>query len=238
MTTIEEKKFQRFKFLKTVYEASKGDEHNWVDMWKIGNYLSLDRETTEQVTQYLIGEGLIAFQALGGVIGITHRGIIEIEDALSTPDRATRYFPPVNIINVGQMINSQIQQSSAEANQTQQVEVKSIDIEHLIREMKDAATQILTKDVTALKGFSERQIKNIAQQAAFIEQGISSGEITAATKDFFLDNLKDMVRNFIRTLQGLAIVTIEKLWNAIIGVIWKAIGTATNITLSEIGSFA
>jgi len=87
----------------------------------------------------------------------------------------------------------------------------SLDVEILVSEMKSAASQILSKDVATLKGFSERQIKNIAAQAAFVEQGIVSGEITAATKDFFLDNLKDMVRNFIRTLQGLAIITIEKL---------------------------
>jgi ABC-type iron transport system FetAB ATPase subunit len=113
----------------------------------------------------------------------------------------------------------------------------SLDVDILVSEMKSAASLILTKDIATLKGFSERQIQNIAAQAAFVEQGILSGEITPATKDFFLDNLKDMVRNFIRTLQGLVIVTIEKLWNAIVGVIWKAIGAATGLKLPEIGPF-
>ena len=114
----------------------------------------------------------------------------------------------------------------------------SLDMDILVSEMKSAASLILTKDVATLKGFSERQIKNIAAQAVFVEEGIITGEITAATRDFFLDSLKDLVRNFIRTLQGLVIVTIEKLWNAIVGVIWKAIETATGISLPEIGSFA
>jgi hypothetical protein len=37
--------------------------------------------------------------------------------------------------------------------------------------------------------------------------------------------------NFAKTLRGLLMVTIEKVWNAIVGVIWKAIETATGIAL-------
>ena len=114
----------------------------------------------------------------------------------------------------------------------------SLDVDTLVSEMKSAASQILTKDVATLKGFSERQIISIAAQAALVEEGILTGEITEATRDFFLDSLKDMVRNFIRTLQGLVMLIIEKLWNAIVGVIWKAIETATGISLPAIGSFA
>jgi hypothetical protein len=37
--------------------------------------------------------------------------------------------------------------------------------------------------------------------------------------------------NFVKTLRGLLMVTIEKVWNAIVGVIRKAIATATGIAL-------
>jgi hypothetical protein len=43
-----------------------------------------------------------------------------------------------------------------------------------------------------------------------------------------------MAQNFVNTLQGLAKVTIEKVWNAMVGVLWGAIGTATGIDLPAI----
>ena len=108
----------------------------------------------------------------------------------------------------------------------------AIDVSELVENMKMAASQVLNKDVTTLRGFSERQIKAIAQQAAFVEAGILNGGITDETREFFLDSLEDMVLNFVKTLRGLLMVTIEKVWNAIVGVIWKAIESATGISLT------
>lgn len=107
-----------------------------------------------------------------------------------------------------------------------------INVDQLVSDMKDAATRILDKDVTTLRGFSERQIKAIAIQAQFVAQGIASGQITNETDDFFLDGLEDMAQNFARTLRGLWIVTIEKVWNAIVSVLWKAIDAATGLNIS------
>ena len=109
-----------------------------------------------------------------------------------------------------------------------------INIPQLIADMEDAATQILNKDVTTYRGFSERQIKFIAQQTEFVAAGIASGGITDETKDFFLDSLEDMALNFAKTLRGLLMVTIEKVWNAIVGVLWKAIETATGIGIAPV----
>lgn len=107
----------------------------------------------------------------------------------------------------------------------------AIDVAQLIRDINNAASTVLNKDVATLRGFSERQVKAIAQQAALVEAGILNGGITDETRDFFLDSLEDMALNFVKTLRGLLMVTIEKVWNAIVGVIWKAIETATGIAL-------
>ena len=109
----------------------------------------------------------------------------------------------------------------------------AIDVAQLVEDIKDAASQVLNRDVTTLRGFSERQVKAIAQQTAFVEAGILTGEITEETRDFFLDSLEDMALNFVKTLRGILMVTIEKVWNAIVGVIWKAIETATGIALPK-----
>lgn len=106
-----------------------------------------------------------------------------------------------------------------------------INVEQLLADIKGVATQILKKDITTVRGFSDRQIKAIAQQASYVAAGIAAGEITEETRDFFLDGIEDMAKNFVKTLRGLTTVTIEKIWNGVVGVIWKAIGAATGIEL-------
>ncbi|WP_217651500.1 hypothetical protein [Chitinimonas taiwanensis] len=106
-----------------------------------------------------------------------------------------------------------------------------IDLSQLIADMKAAASQALGNDVSVLRGFSERQLQAIAQQADFVASGILSGQISAETRDFFLDSLEDMTLNFVRTLRGLLMVTIEKVWNAMVGVIWQAISKVTQLVL-------
>lgn len=106
-----------------------------------------------------------------------------------------------------------------------------IDVAKLAKEIEEAASEVLEKDVSSIRGFSARQVNAIAQQAAFVAAGIANGEITDATKDFFLDSIEDMVMNFARTLRGLVTVTIEKVWNAVVAVIWRAIEGATGLSL-------
>ena len=106
-----------------------------------------------------------------------------------------------------------------------------INVDQLVGDIKKAASGVLEKDVSTLRGFSDRQVKAIAQQAKLVAAGIASGEITEMTRDFFLDGLEDLARNFANTLRGIMLVTIEKVWNAIVGVLWKAISSATGLVL-------
>jgi len=108
----------------------------------------------------------------------------------------------------------------------------AIDTAVLVSEIKNAATGILNQDVTELRGFSERQVEALAKQADLIAKGIKSGDIDDDLREFFLDSLEDMALNFAKTLRGLVMVTIEKVWNAVVGVIWKSIEAATGIGLS------
>ena len=107
----------------------------------------------------------------------------------------------------------------------------AIDIDQLISDMKAAASGILNTDVSTFRGFSERQLKAIAQQAALVATGIATKQITEETEQFFLDSLEDMALSFAKTLRGLNMVTIEKVWNAVVGVLWNAISKAANVVL-------
>jgi len=107
----------------------------------------------------------------------------------------------------------------------------AINVNQLISDIKVAATGVLESDVSTFRGFSERQLEAIAKQTEFVAAGIATGQITAETRDFFLDSIEDMALSFAQSLRGLLTVTIEKLWNAVIGAIWKAINTAVNLAL-------
>jgi len=52
------------------------------------------------------------------LISITHEGIKEVEQALSEPKEPTAHFLPVNVISIGHMEGSQIQQATSESTQT------------------------------------------------------------------------------------------------------------------------
>jgi hypothetical protein len=119
--TVEELREARFRFLKALYDAVGGSLWTWPEMHELGASLGFDHELTGRVTDYLSGEGLVQYRALGGIISITHEGIRQVEDAMSHPDRPTRYFPAVNVIHIGSMVNSSILQASPGATQTVQV---------------------------------------------------------------------------------------------------------------------
>ena len=107
----------------------------------------------------------------------------------------------------------------------------SINTAQLVIDMKAAASAQLNADVSAFRGFSERQLEAIAQQTEFVAIGIATKQISDATKDYFLDAIEDMSLNFVKTLRGLLLASVEKVWNAIVGVVWKALSQATGLVL-------
>jgi len=123
---INELKAARFRFLNHLYELTGGDEMKLYQQSEIGQDLGFDEQLTDLIGQYLKNEGLIEYHAFGPMIGITHDGVSEIEDALSNPDQSSQYFPPVvNIISINHMEGSQIQQGTTQSTQTQSLDINN-----------------------------------------------------------------------------------------------------------------
>lgn len=122
-TPLEGKRKRRLEFMNALYELTNGSRTASVNMWALGEQLGWERSAVDGTVEYLEGEGLLEFVALGGELVITHLGVLEVEQALGEPDQGTEHFPPFNFIHVGSMVGSVIQQSSPGA--TQQVEVPS-----------------------------------------------------------------------------------------------------------------
>lgn len=107
----------------------------------------------------------------------------------------------------------------------------SLNVNQLVADIKDAASTVISHDVAEIRGFSERQVTALAKQAQLIASAIVDKEIGEDLTDYFLDSLEDMALNFAKTLRGLLAVTIEKVWNAVVGVIWGAIESVTGLPL-------
>lgn len=110
--TLEDKRRRRLQFMKALYEKTDGRELAMVDMWELGDELGFSREDTGATAEYLVGEFLMEYAALGGAISITHLGVREVEESMQNPDSPTQHFPPINVIQIGYMANSSIQQGS------------------------------------------------------------------------------------------------------------------------------
>lgn len=107
----------------------------------------------------------------------------------------------------------------------------SIDVNQLLAGIKTAISGVIEKDITTIQGYSERQLAAMAQQAKWIAASSLAGDLTPDMRDFFLNTLKDSATNFVNTLKGLAIITIEKVWNALVGALWGAINSAIGTVL-------
>ena len=94
-------------------------------MWEIGEKIGTGGPSsieTVNIVNWLVAEELIKCRANGGIIGLTHRGIREVEDARRYPNLPTEHFFPNTINNVinnyGTMYNLTIQQGTSNSNQT------------------------------------------------------------------------------------------------------------------------
>jgi hypothetical protein len=140
-------KQKRFLFLKELYERVDGDSSTSININTLGNILGFNRTETARIFIYLKEEGLAEPKAMGGAIGITHQGVIEVEKAFSNPDESTTYFPPVNIIQVEKMVNSQIQQNTSKSTQTVSFSTNDLEkIKNFISELSDGLPDLNLSD--------------------------------------------------------------------------------------------
>jgi hypothetical protein len=128
---FDEIRAQRFAYLRAVYDETDGTADRMVQMNEIGGTLGLDDELTDKIVNYLIGENLLEWAALGGLIELTHWGLKEVEEVLSAPQQPTEHFLPLvvaeNVLQIGSMTNSQVQQRTSGSIQT----LTSVDVDGL-----------------------------------------------------------------------------------------------------------
>lgn len=142
MTSIEELQKRRFQYLELAYKKSGGSSYKHLSMWDLGKDLGFDRNEAETICEYLAGENLLEHRTVGGGIAITHYGIREIEAALSRPSQPTHYFPPVNIIHIHRMEQSQIQQGTVQSSQSGTFSFNIATVQSFVSELKSKLSQL------------------------------------------------------------------------------------------------
>ena len=111
MTSLQEKRADRLRFLHAVYEIVEDRRDLSISSWELADEIEMDRVRSSYIVDYLVAEGLLQRTHGNGGIGITHEGIKEVEAALLKPEEETTYFPPaMNIIHIGTNIGSPILQ--------------------------------------------------------------------------------------------------------------------------------
>lgn len=103
----------------------------------------------------------------------------------------------------------------------------------LVSAIQAAATNAAGKDISTIQGFARDQVLRIEKLSIRLAEMIAQGEFKDDPEGQadFLGILQDIITNFTKTLRGLAVITIEKVWNAIVDVVWKALDSATGLTL-------
>jgi hypothetical protein len=146
MIDINRKKELRYLFLHRLYELVDGSELKRVAKADVAEGLGASPQEANDVWQYLKGEHLA--NPVNMAVSITHAGVVEIEKALSDPDKPTQYFPPVNIITVHHMNGSVIQQGTVGSIQsTQLADTDKIGIDEFVKKLKQALPELgLTKE--------------------------------------------------------------------------------------------
>ena len=170
MTTVAERHEQRFQFLNRIFEETGGNEHRIVNMWDVGNELGWDKETTQIAVQYLVGEGLVKFWALGGGIGITHSGVTEVEHAVANPREPTTYFPALinmtgdfrgAIVNIGSTLADASQTVAALSSVDDAVQ---IELQRLIEQLRETLQETPPEESEAVAWAAEALVDAAAEE--------------------------------------------------------------------------
>ena len=94
---LDQRRTQRFQFLRALYEMSRGSERVLLYVGEVGDAVGLGEMEALAAAQYLGDKRLIRF-VMGQIISISHAGIDELETALEQPEQATTHFPPAQSI--------------------------------------------------------------------------------------------------------------------------------------------
>ena len=103
-----------------------------------------------------------------------------------------------------------------------------MDVQDVVTESISSLQQVIGDDCNRVSGFAEKQMKMLATQTAWIAESRVLGSLRDDDElfEFFTAQLERMTLNFVRSLASLTLLTVEKAWNLVAGVLWKHVNLA------------
>ena len=95
---LDQRRTQRFQFLRALYEMSRGSERVLLYVEEVGDAVGLCEMDALHAAQYL-GEKKLIRVLMRNIISVSQDGIDELETALEQPEQATTHFPPAQSID-------------------------------------------------------------------------------------------------------------------------------------------
>ena len=95
---LDQRRTQRFQFLRALYEMSRGSERVLLCVEEVGDAVGLGEMEASAAAQYL-GEKRLIRVVMRNIISVSHAGIDELETALEQPEQATTHFPPAQSVD-------------------------------------------------------------------------------------------------------------------------------------------
>ena len=211
---IEEMKKKRFRYLCACYEESGADQYKVLRTYTMAGDRAFEHKLTDKIVRYLEQEELVEVSGRGDQICITHKGIREVEQALSKPDVPTEHFPAGFAIYAGHITHSQIQQASPGATQASFEERKYEQLEEVIQLLKDSIEQVV--DELALEA---QERSDLEAQIRTIEAQMSSPHPRARSISESLRSVRAIVEGAIGGAAGslLAQTLLRKIANLLGG---------------------
>ena len=108
---------RRAKFLKAVYDAAEGQLFRYVDTKELATGLGLSDDEWLDSLQFWLKKGMLK-GTIGPEAALTHAGQQEVEDWYRHPEKPTPHLPAFNLVMIGSMVNSQVQQGTIASHQT------------------------------------------------------------------------------------------------------------------------
>ncbi|MCB1755541.1 MAG: hypothetical protein KDJ38_08460 [Gammaproteobacteria bacterium] len=99
MNSFEESGFsdeEVFVFLLKIYRWDLDHDEHAMSLWELASALEYSNADVLQIAEILHSRGLLDFVSTSGGVSLTSLGTFEVMLALSRPDKATRFFPPIS----------------------------------------------------------------------------------------------------------------------------------------------
>jgi hypothetical protein len=144
VTDVDAKRRIRGALVHKLYDVANGSTDTAFELHDLGDEIGITRPEAEDAGRYLEQEGLIQFVAehgLAGMIAVTHRGVVEVEEGRQNPSKPTEHFVAAQyVMNINApLTNSPIAQAAGDVHQ--QVSYTDIDfarLETIVHSVRDA----------------------------------------------------------------------------------------------------